>query len=364
MPLPEAGIDVVLSQPLDGALLLARVRSLVRSNSSDKDWELGEGTSHALGFAEAQKVFAPSGRAVLVGPNRALLEDWTTQVAGNSPTKSKVAGVDEAINILGTSKNANLPDVFALAMGNHEPEKILYFLATLKSNTSTRHCAVLVVQTHTNQGLDAQALDIGANNLMQHGFQPAEMALRINILLRRKKNNDTIRAKVRNGLEAAVSNPFTGLHNRRYAMPQLDRIVEHDNLTGDPFAVMIEDMDHFKQIDDNHGNASGDAVLLKTAKKLAENLRAVDMIARIGGEEFLIVMPGAQRKDAQGAAHRLCHLIGDKPLKKTDGLRPINATISIGLAVAGDTKRQLTNLWTERTRRYVLPKTVAAIAIH
>ncbi|MDG1104440.1 MAG: hypothetical protein P8N75_14010 [Ascidiaceihabitans sp.] len=123
MPLPEAGIDVVLSQPLDGALLLARVRSLVRSNSSDKDWELGEGTSHALGFAEAQKVFAPSGRTVLVGPNRALLEDWTTQIAGNSPTKTKVAGVDEAINILGTSKNANLPDVFALAMGNHEPEK-------------------------------------------------------------------------------------------------------------------------------------------------------------------------------------------------------------------------------------------------
>ena len=315
------------------------MRSLVRSNSSDSDWELGEGTSHALGFAEAQKVFAPSGRAVLVGPNRALLEDWTTQMAGNLPTQTKVAGVDEAINIFGTSQNANLPDVFALAMGKHEPEKILHFLATLKSNTSTRHCAVLVVQTHTNQVLGAQALDMGANDLMQHGFQPAEMALRINTLLRRKKNNDTIRTKVRNGLEAAVSDPLTGLHNRRYAMPQLDRIIEHANLTGDPFAVMIADMDHFKQINDSHGHASGDAVLVETAKRLGENLRAVDMIARIGGEEFLIVMPGAPLKDAQGAARRLCHLIGDKPFKKPDGLSPINATISIGLAVGGDTKK-------------------------
>ena len=84
--------------------------------------------------------------------------------------------MDEAINIFGTSKNANLPDIFALAMGKHEQEKILHFLATLKSNTSTRHCAVLVVQTPKNQVLGAQALDMGANDLMQYGFQPAEMA--------------------------------------------------------------------------------------------------------------------------------------------------------------------------------------------
>jgi len=99
LPLLNAGIDVILSQPLDDALLLARVRSLVRSHSSGSDRELGEGTSHALGFAEAQKVFVPSGRAVLGDPNRALLEDWTTQMAGDLPTQTKVAGVDEAINI-------------------------------------------------------------------------------------------------------------------------------------------------------------------------------------------------------------------------------------------------------------------------
>ena len=99
--------------------------------------------------------------------------------------------------------------------------------------------------------------------------------MRINTLLRRKKNNNTIRAKVRNGLEAAVSDPLTGRHNRRYAMPQLDRIIEHANLTGDPFAVMIADMDHFKQINDSHRHASGNAVLIETAKQLGESLRAL-----------------------------------------------------------------------------------------
>jgi len=88
------------------------------------------------------------------------------------------------------------------------------------------------------------------------------------------------------------------------------------------------------------------------------------MIAHIGGEEFLIVMPGAPLMDAQGAARRHCHLIGDKPFKKPDGLQTINSTISIGLAVGGDTKRQLTNFWMKQTRRYMKPKTVAAIALH
>ena len=58
-------------------------------------------------------------------------------------------------------------------------------------------------------------------------------------------------------------------------MPQLDRIVEHPNLTGDPFAVMIADMDHFKQINDSHSHASGNAVLIETAKQLGESLRAL-----------------------------------------------------------------------------------------
>ena len=105
-------------------------------------------------------------------------------------------------------------------------------------------------------------------------------------------------------------------------MPQLDRIIEHPNLTGDPFAVMIADMDHFKLINDSHGHALGDAVLVETAKRLGEILRAVDMIARIGGEEFLIVMPGAPLMDAQGAARRLCHLIGDKPFKNLMDYKP------------------------------------------
>ena len=333
LSLLEAGIDVVLTKPFDDTLLLARVRSLVRSSSVEADWNLREGTSRALGFAEIQKTFVPTGRAVLVGPDRDLLDNWTSQMAGYLSAHTKVADVDEALYIFGTSQNTNIPDVFALVMDETDPQKILHFLATLKSNASTRHCAVLMVQIHPDQALGAQALDMGANDLMPYGFQPAEMALRINALLRRKKSSDKLRAKIRDGLEAAVSDPLTGLHNRRYAMSQLDRIAEQSVQTGEPFTVMIADMDHFKRINDTHGHAAGDVVLIETANRLRTNLRSVDLLARIGGEEFLIVMPGVPLQDAKGAARRLCHLIGQKSFKKPDGLHTINATISIGLAI-------------------------------
>ena len=142
-------------------------------------------------------------------------------------------------------------------------------------------------------------------------------------------------ATVRNGLEAAVSDPLTGLHNRRYAMPHLDRIARHVKKTGTPFAVLIADMDNFKRINDAYGHATGDAVLVEMSKRLRENLRAIDLIARIGGEEFLVVLPDTPLRNARNAARRLCKLVGETPFEISGGLKSIKATISIGLAIGG-----------------------------
>lgn len=131
-----------------------------------------------------------------------------------------------------------------------------------------------------------------------------------------------------------MHDPLTGLHNRRYAMPHLARIAERAISTRKPFAVMVADMDHFKQINDVHGHAAGDAVLIETAERLRENLRGVDLLARIGGEEFLIVMPGADLANARNAATRLCHIIRNTPFT-LPGQNDVHiaVTISIGLTV-------------------------------
>ncbi|MEO0381111.1 MAG: diguanylate cyclase, partial [Pseudomonadota bacterium] len=169
--------------------------------------------------------------------------------------------------------------------------------------------------------------------------------VRLETLMARKRMSDALRDTVRSGIEAAVIDPLTGLHNRRYAMPHLARIAERAHKSKKPFAVMVADMDYFKQINDTHGHAAGDAVLIETAQRLRQNLRSVDLVARIGGEEFLIVMPGAALSNARKAAQRLCHMIRDTPfdIPGVDA-QSIAATISIGLTVCDPTLKPAPNL--------------------
>ncbi len=156
--------------------------------------------------------------------------------------------------------------------------------------------------------------------------------------MRRKRIADQLRDTVRTGLKAAVSDPLTGLHNRRYAMPHLARVAEHAAATGRTFAVMVADLDHFKQINDIYGHASGDAVLVETARRLRESLRGVDLLARIGGEEFLIVMPATPFSEARVAASRLCRRIGEEAFSVPGAREPVHVTISIGVTMGGSGK--------------------------
>jgi two-component system cell cycle response regulator len=133
--------------------------------------------------------------------------------------------------------------------------------------------------------------------------------------------------------EQALRDPLTGLHNRRYAIPHLARIADRAAHAHRPFAVMVADMDHFKRINDSFGHAAGDAVLIETARRLRENLRGVDLLARIGGEEFLIVMPGVGLANARKAAQRLCQMIRATPFDVPGHSAPVTATISIGMTV-------------------------------
>ena len=102
---------------------------------------------------------------------------------------------------------------------------------------------------------------------------------------------DQLRASVEDRLRLAMTDPLTGLHNRRYAMAHLSRIAERAAVAGRTFALMILDLDRFKAINDTHGHAAGDAVLAEVAARLSAQLRPIDLVARIGGEEFLIALP-------------------------------------------------------------------------
>lgn len=105
--------------------------------------------------------------------------------------------------------------------------------------------------------------------------------------------------------ELAIRDELTGVYNRRYLMEALAREQSRAERLGTRFAVCLIDIDRFKSINDNHGHAAGDKVLKEFARLVPPELRSIDVHGRFGGEEFLIVLPGADMTGAQACAERV-----------------------------------------------------------
>ena len=182
------------------------------------------------------------------------------------------------------------------------------------------------------------AYDLGADDLVDRDVPAAELALRLRALIRRKHREDDLRAHVQDGLRLAMIDPLTGLHNRRYALPHLAAIAERALLSQGVFAVMVIDLDRFKSVNDRLGHASGDAVLVEVARRLQASLRQGDLLARIGGEEFLAALPETSFEEACHIADRLCRAVEELPID-TGCAAGLRVTVSIGLAVSTATNR-------------------------
>lgn len=107
---------------------------------------------------------------------------------------------------------------------------------------------------------------------------------------------------------------------------------------------MMLDIDHFKSVNDTYGHAAGDKVLVQLADRLRENLRAIDLVARVGGEEFLVAMPRTSAIQARNAANRLRRLVNCRPFDLGDGGPKLRVTASVGVAVSGPNGMQQTEL--------------------
>ena len=136
----------------------------------------------------------------------------------------------------------------------------------------------------------------------------------------------------------AVTDSLTGLHNRRYLESHLDTAVSRSTEGGKPAAVLMLDLDHFKAVNDTHGHAVGDEVLVECAKRIQISVRGVDLAVRYGGEEFVVIVPDTTLKVAQSVAERLRRSIGDQLFQVSADVGELPVTISIGVAITGAAK--------------------------
>lgn len=135
-------------------------------------------------------------------------------------------------------------------------------------------------------------------------------------------------------LSQSIRDPLTGLHNRRYLMPRLEEMLGRAARKHEPFAVAMFDIDHFKQINDSLGHLAGDYVLIEFAGILLENTRGMDVVARFGGEEFMVAFSLEATEDVGGMVARILQAVRGHAFVFED--LPIEVTVSAGIAAVTD----------------------------
>jgi diguanylate cyclase (GGDEF)-like protein len=159
------------------------------------------------------------------------------------------------------------------------------------------------------------------------------VGLLVRLAKRLRSNNDAVQENIalrRQFEQAALSDALTGFRNRRWLDQTLPRIVQRHVHASEPLCIAMMDIDHFKQINDGYGHAAGDAVLLQVGRLVRANLRPADFAARIGGEEFVLVLPQTLLPGAISAVERLREAIASATFDY-DGHALPQVTVSLGL---------------------------------
>lgn len=329
----EAGADDFLSKPFEEVALMSRVASLTRMKMMVDEIALrGQTatgvsaremleTSRATTFPES-RILIVSDDCVTAGNMRQVIDDeilCSVSIAPDGATaRNAVGDVDFDLVILDERIEGEDP----LRLGT-----------MIRARPETRQAATLLVTAGDDIEVATRALELGFNDYISSPVDLVELTARLRSQLRRKHYADKLRENMRNSMVQAVTDPLTGTYNRRYANSHLDTLVEKCRARDSGLAVMMLDLDRFKKINDTYGHAAGDAVLREFSRRLQENVRGMDLVARMGGEEFMVVMPDVTPDLASEIAERVRSATADPEIGIPGEDLALNVTVSIGFAV-------------------------------
>jgi two-component system cell cycle response regulator len=335
----DAGADEFLTKPIEDIMLFARVRSLTRLKVVLDELRERENSGRRVGVIGGVSIrqAGSGGRVLIVDDNQRQAERLAAELAVEHRPVIE-SDLDKA------HLTARGPVDLVILNTTSRGFDGLRFAAQVRSHEATRNLPILALIDPDDKSRAIKALDIGVNDVLARPIDPEELAARVRTQIKRKRYTDLLRSNLDQSLEAAVTDPLTGLHNRRYMTSQLDALVARAVHDGRPVSALLLDIDHFKKINDSFGHDAGDEVLREFAVRLASNVRAVDLPCRYGGEEFVVVMPETSLDDAERIAERIRMHVSGAPFRVSGGKEVLSVTISIGVAAtsgANDTPDHL-----------------------
>lgn len=329
----EAGADDFLTKPVNDVALFARVRSLVRLKRTMDELRLREDVCRQFGTVDASnKPAADVGAARILlaaepGVTAARIIDTLGPVAGSIVHATSFTEahnlVDDKVELVIAS--LSLPDGDTLRL-----------VSQWRANENSRRLPILLMADDSELARLAKGLDLGANDYLIRPVDRNELLARVRTQIRRKRLEEKLLENYQRSLSLALTDELTGLYNRHYVFAHLTELLGRMSEGSGDTALLLFDVDHFKQVNDRHGHPAGDAVLRELAVRAMRQVRSVDLVGRLGGEEFVVVMPETSLGGAVVVAERLRAAVAEEPfiLQSTGDKLPV--TVSVGIAMTGD----------------------------
>ena len=325
----EAGADDFLTKPVDDIALITRVKNLTRLKSLNDELMRRAATGNDIGTLS----LAAADREIAALPAHVLLVEDIGLVARRM------------VSALGSAYEVDVePDLpMALLRATTKPYDVLIVSLSLADGDGLRLCSqvrsfertrnlpiIMLVQPGDETRL-LRGLDMGVNDYLTRPIDRNELVARARTQIRRKRHADHLRDRLDESVEFAITDALTGLHNRRYMERHLTALADQAKAVGRPLSVLIADIDHFKSVNDTYGHAAGDNVLREFAARFRRYTRGIDLACRVGGEEFIIIMPETTLEQALQAGERLCDCIGGELFRANRDTR-LRVTASVGIA--------------------------------